>query len=60
MKLAPQLAAFMKWLKARKAGLQDTGDAVHGPALREVEQEREVAYEGWYLPRLLGDSAENV
>jgi hypothetical protein len=45
-KFSPRLASFMKELKARKSGFQDTGDAVHGSALQEVEQEREVAYEG--------------
>ncbi|KAF3913599.1 hypothetical protein ABW20_dc0110554 [Dactylellina cionopaga] len=36
---------FMEELKIRKRGFQDTGEAVHGSALQEVEQEREVAFE---------------
>lgn len=42
---SPEIAAFMKELKARRKGFQDTGNAVHGSALQEVEQEREVAVE---------------
>lgn len=44
-KLSPQIAGFMKELNTRRRGFQDTGNAVHGSALQEVEQEREVAYE---------------
>ena len=43
--LFPRIAAFMKELNTRRKGFQDTGGAVHGSALQEVEQEREVAYE---------------
>ncbi|KAL9104009.1 MAG: hypothetical protein Q9163_000987 [Psora crenata] len=42
---APDIAAFMKELKARRKGFQDSGNAVHASALQEVEQEREVAFE---------------
>ena len=42
---SPQIAAFMKELNSRRKGFQDTGNAVHGSALQEVEQEREVAFE---------------
>lgn len=41
----PSVAGFMKELKVRRKGFQDTGRAVHGSALQEVEQEREVAFE---------------
>ncbi len=40
-----ELATFMKELNKMRRGFQDTGDAVHGSALQEVEQEREVAFE---------------
>lgn len=42
---SPGIAAFMKELKARRRGFQDTGNAVQSSALQEVEQEREVAFE---------------
>ncbi|GME37769.1 P-loop containing nucleoside triphosphate hydrolase [Neofusicoccum parvum] len=42
---SPQIAAFMKDLNRRRKGFQDHGNAVHGSALQEVEQEREVAQE---------------
>lgn len=42
--LSPALAGFMKELKIRRKGFQDTGNAVHGSALQEVGQEREVAF----------------
>lgn len=42
---SPQGAAYMKELNFRRKGFQDTGNAVHGSALQEVEQEREVAFE---------------
>lgn len=42
---SPEVIGFMKELKARRKGFQDTGNAVHGSALQEVEQEREVAFE---------------
>jgi hypothetical protein len=42
---SPEIAAFMKELNTRRKGFQDTGNAVHGSALQEVEQEREVAFE---------------
>ena len=35
----------MGLLEARRKAFQDSGDAVHGSALQEVEQEREVAHE---------------
>ncbi len=41
----PQISAFLKELNVRRRGFQDTGNAVHGSALQEVEQEREVAFE---------------
>ena len=41
----PEVAAFMKELNALRKGFQDTGSAVHGSALQEVEQEREIAFE---------------
>lgn len=43
--LSPQIAGFLKELNTRRRGFQDTGNAVHGSALQEVEQEREVAFE---------------
>ena len=39
------ISAFMKELETRRKEFQDFGHAVHGSALQEVEQEREVAYE---------------
>lgn len=39
------IAAFIKELNTRRKGFQDHGNAVHGSALQEVEQEREVAHE---------------
>jgi hypothetical protein len=41
----PKVAAFVGELNLRRKGFQDTGRAVHGSALQEVEQEREVAFE---------------
>ncbi|KAJ9667427.1 hypothetical protein H2201_002295 [Coniosporium apollinis] len=41
----PQIAAYMKELNTRRKAFQDTGGAVQGSALQEVEQEREVAHE---------------
>ncbi|KAK4171158.1 hypothetical protein QBC36DRAFT_367904 [Triangularia setosa] len=41
----PEVAGFLKELNSRRKGFQDTGRAVHGSALQEVEQEREVAFE---------------
>jgi hypothetical protein len=40
------VATFMKELNIRRRGFQDDGHAVHGSALQEVEQEREITYEG--------------
>ncbi|KAK6502488.1 hypothetical protein TWF506_003070 [Arthrobotrys conoides] len=40
-----EIHKFIKELKGRRKGFQDTGEAVHGSALQEVEQEREVAFE---------------
>ncbi|KAK6519193.1 hypothetical protein TWF281_003882 [Arthrobotrys megalospora] len=40
-----EIGKFMDELKIRRRGFQDTGEAVHGSALQEVEQEREVAFE---------------
>ncbi|KAK6539145.1 hypothetical protein TWF694_009389 [Orbilia ellipsospora] len=45
MKPSPGIAEFIDELKIRRRGFQDTGEAVHGSALQEVEQEREVAFE---------------
>jgi Protein of unknown function (DUF3638)/Protein of unknown function (DUF3645) len=42
---SPQISAFTKELHTLKKGFQDTGNAAHGSALQEVEQEREVAFE---------------
>lgn len=42
---SPQIAVFMKELNNLRKGFQDSGTAVHGSALQEVEQEREVANE---------------
>jgi hypothetical protein len=47
-KLSPKIAAFMKELNAHRKGFRDTGNAVHGSALQEVEQEREATDEGSY------------
>ncbi len=44
-KFSPAICGFMKMLNTQRKGFQDTGNAVHGSALQEVEQEREVAYE---------------
>lgn len=41
----PDVNVFMKELNRQRKTFHDTGDAVHGSALQEVEQEREVAYE---------------
>ena len=38
---SPEIATLVQELKARRKGFQDTGNAVHGSALQEVEQERE-------------------
>lgn len=43
--LSPEIAVLAKELNTRRKGFQDTGIAVHGSALQEVEQEREVAFE---------------
>lgn len=40
---SPELAMYMKDLNARRKAFQDSGKAVHGSALQEVEQEREVS-----------------
>jgi hypothetical protein len=40
-----KVAAFVNDLNLRRKSFQDTGRAVHGSALQEVEQEREVAYD---------------
>ncbi|CAG8973686.1 hypothetical protein HYALB_00002252 [Hymenoscyphus albidus] len=42
---SPDLAVFVKELNKQRKGFQDTGSAVNGTALQEVEQEREVAIE---------------
>ena len=47
-KFSPAVSVLMKELKVRRKGFQDTGSAVQGSVLQEVEQEREVAYEGTY------------
>ncbi|KAG9230020.1 hypothetical protein BJ875DRAFT_521350 [Amylocarpus encephaloides] len=41
----PNIASFTKELNRQRKSFQDTGNAVHGSALQEVEQEREVAFE---------------
>ena len=43
--LSPQITGFMKELNTQRKGFQDNSNAVHGSALQEVEQEREVAFE---------------
>ncbi|KAK8250072.1 hypothetical protein IWZ00DRAFT_531073 [Phyllosticta capitalensis] len=40
-----EIAAFRSELHRRRKGFQDTGEAVNGAALQEVEQEREVTQE---------------
>lgn len=42
---SPDFAVFVKELNKQRKGFQDTGNAVNGSALQEVEQEREVAIE---------------
>lgn len=42
---SPGIGAYMRELNSLRRGFQDTGGAVHGSALQEVEQEREVAFE---------------
>lgn len=42
---SPDISKFMTELNARRKGFKDTGIAVHGSTLQEVEQEREVAFE---------------
>ncbi|KAI9782401.1 MAG: hypothetical protein M1816_001899 [Peltula sp. TS41687] len=42
---SPEIAAFATELDRLRKGFQDTGHAVHGSALQEVEQEREIALE---------------
>ncbi|PBP24232.1 hypothetical protein BUE80_DR004858 [Diplocarpon rosae] len=44
-KFCPELGKFMAKLESLRQSYQDTGTAVHGSALQEVEQERETAYE---------------
>jgi hypothetical protein len=39
------LQEYIRELNTRRKAFQDTGKAVHGSALQEVEQEREVAFE---------------
>ena len=41
----PEISGFMKELNNRRRDFRDLGNAVHGSALQEVEQEREVAFE---------------
>lgn len=43
-----KLARFMTDLQGRREAFEDSGQAVHGTALQEVEQERETQYEGMY------------
>ncbi|KAI1371939.1 hypothetical protein F4677DRAFT_449941 [Hypoxylon crocopeplum] len=45
LKSNPKVENFVKELEARKKAFQDTGQAVHASALREVEQERETENE---------------
>jgi hypothetical protein len=40
-----QLDAFISELNSRRKGFQDNSNAVHGSALQEIEQEREIACE---------------
>ena len=47
-KFSPPVEAIMQELRNRRKGFEDTGSAVQGSALQEVEQEREIAYEGTY------------
>lgn len=42
---SPDFALFIKELNKQRKGFQDTGNAVSGSALQEVEQERETAIE---------------
>lgn len=42
---APEIATFVKELNFLRKGFQDNGSTVHGSALQEVQQEREVAIE---------------
>lgn len=51
--LSPRISEFMTELNTRRRNFQDSGNAVHGSALQEVEQEREVAYEGAFAFLLL-------
>ncbi|RDL37029.1 Uncharacterized protein BP5553_04462 [Venustampulla echinocandica] len=44
-KLSPSIATFKKELDKRRKGFQDSGNAVHGSVLQEVEQEREISHE---------------
>ncbi|KXX81310.1 hypothetical protein MMYC01_201930 [Madurella mycetomatis] len=41
----PKVAAYLDELNLGRKSFQDTGRAVHGSALQEVEQEREIAFE---------------
>ncbi|KAK6356074.1 hypothetical protein TWF718_000448 [Orbilia javanica] len=42
---SPEIGGFVDELETLKRGFQDTGATMHGSALQEVEQEREVAFE---------------
>lgn len=42
---SPRLAPFVQELNSRRKDFRDSGAAVHGSALMEVEQEREVAHQ---------------
>ncbi|KAF3157660.1 hypothetical protein TWF569_000225 [Orbilia oligospora] len=42
---SPEIGEFVDELETRRRGFQDTGATMHGSALQEVEQEREVAFE---------------
>ena len=44
-KMSLKVSGFIDELKTQRKGFQDSGNAVHGSALQEVEQEREVAFE---------------
>jgi hypothetical protein len=43
--MAKKLAKYIAELQVRRKAFEDSGQAVHGSALQEVEQERETQYE---------------
>lgn len=46
LNISEKLAKFMTDLQERREAFEDSGQAVHGIALQEVEQERETQFEG--------------